>query len=204
MKTFLVQIEKFDTITSIREKMQWSKGGRILLIWPKRGKITLSEVEIDLVKREGSKLGSEVAFVCSDAVTRERAGASNISVFQSVPQAERAQWLSKKSDFKIVPGVFRKQKLEALIKNNERKEKKENIWLRYASIILGGTAIILLMLFFIPSAKITVYPEVSPRNLEINLWASRDISDVNLNGSLPAKEKVVQLDRKSTRLNSSH
>ena len=41
MKTAIVQLDAFDNVISIREKISWSKTQRILLVWPNKGKIKL-------------------------------------------------------------------------------------------------------------------------------------------------------------------
>lgn len=39
MKTHVVQLERDDDVVSARDKMLWSKAPRILVVWPRRGRV---------------------------------------------------------------------------------------------------------------------------------------------------------------------
>jgi hypothetical protein len=198
MKTFLVHLEKFDNVTSTREKIRWAKGNRILIIWPKRGKIALSSSDIELIKREAFAAGSDVAFVCQDPEILDYSAEFGVSVFQSVPQAESSRWQINKKDFKaILPSEKKIQKFETKKTQETRVSVGKNIS-RVGIFVLVGAAILAMIIFFIPSAKITIYPELTPKDITVDIWASPEIDAININGSLPAKIQVIQLSKSAT------
>ena len=195
MKTYLIQLQKFDTITSTIEKMSWAKTRRVLLIWPKRGNPIISIPDVELLKRETISKGLELALVCTNGEIQEFAAANGISVFQSVTQAEREIW--NKPTFQISP----KQSSKVLIPRKQRKEKSKGAFndiLKFISILLAGSAVIALVLFFIPHATITVHPLLTTKEIIIDVWASPEVSSVNINGSLPAQMQTINLTRTAT------
>jgi hypothetical protein len=194
MKTYLIQLQKFDTITSTIDKMSWAKTSRVLLIWPKRGKPLLSIPDVELIKREALAVGVELAFVCTDSEIVEFAEANTISVFQSVTQAERVAWKKPGKGFtpnrrkKVVPKVVRKKTSNGALSGI----------VRAFSMLLAGLAVIALVLFFIPSATITVHPLLTTKEIVIEVWASPEVVSLNINGSLPAQVKVISLTKTAT------
>jgi hypothetical protein len=193
MKTFLVQLEKFDSLSSVREKMRWAKGGRILLIWPRRGKFALSAPELEVLRREAGGVGGEIAIVSQDPSICEAADALGISVFDSVPKAQQSRWNKEIQSFKR---EFSEKNIEVLKRGTElrvkRTNKPEKI-VHWAAVAISALAILSLVLFFLPSATITIHPEIQTKNIAIDVWASPEITAVNINGSLPAKVEAVRL-----------
>ena len=195
MKTYLIQLQKFDNLASIIDKMGWAKTRRILLIWPKRGKPLLSTPDVELIKRKAVSLGADVAFVCRDLEIQESANANSISVFQSVTQAESVAWRTPPSGFEKNREM--KEPLQPPDRKNwkTKNEKNANPIARFLAILVAGLAVLVLVVFFIPSAVITVYPVLTTKEISIDIWASPEVSEINVNGSLPAEVQVLSLTR---------
>ena len=198
MKTYLIQLQKFDNLASTIEKMGWAKTRRILLIWPKRGKPLLSTLDVALIKREADSLGADLAFVCRDLEVGESADANSISVFQSVTQAENATWKTHPSGFDKNRGI--KKLIQIPDRRNWKlgKAKISNPIARILAILVAGLAVLSLVIFFLPSAVVTVYPVLDTREITIDIWASPEVREINVNGSLPAKVQVISLTKTST------
>jgi hypothetical protein len=194
MKTYLIQLQKFDTLSATIEKMSWAKEKRVLLIWPKRGKPLLSIPDVELIKREALAMGVELAFVCTDSEVIEFADAKEISVFQSVTQAERESW--KKPGGEFSPKI--RISVPPKVRHRESSNGAVSVIVRGFSLLLAGLAVIALVLFFIPSATITVHPLLTTREIVIDVWASPEVASLNINGSLPAQVQVINLTKTAT------
>jgi hypothetical protein len=198
MKTFLVQLEKFDTLSSTREKMHWAKGGRILIIWPRRGKFAFSTPELKVLRREAKSLGGEVAIVCQDPSIKEAADALGFSVFDSVPKAQQTRWAKEIQSFKR---QYSEKNVDVLKRGSELRMKrsgKPGKVVHWSAVAISALAILSLVLFFLPSATITIHPIKQIKTIEINIWASPEIATININGSLPAKVEALRLTESSS------
>jgi hypothetical protein len=195
MKTFLVQLEKFDNLASTLEKMHWAKARRILLIWPRRGKISLSLTDIELIKREAIELGADVAFVSHDPTFMEIGTENNVSVFLSVPQAESARWLKAGTSFNKNADLKKKPRLLDPNGNKEKKLATSGKVAQIAAVVIAACAILAMLVFFLPAARVTIYPELTEKVISIDILASPDIVEPNINGSLPAKIQVIQVSK---------
>jgi hypothetical protein len=195
MKTYILQLEKFDNLASTREKMHWAKARRILLVWPKRGKPYLSAADIGSIQHEAARLGLEIAFVCKNGFVQDIAGDLSISVFSSVPQAEKAHW-------KKIVSIHGK-KIERTYANliaarpqGQKVKAKPFYYIKkWVSIILAGLAILSLILFFVPHATIILHPKITEKTITINVFASPEIESVNVNGNLPASLQTIELTK---------
>ena len=51
MKTQIVNIDPHDDYGSVRDKLQWAKALRVILVWPGRGDVLTSRLDLVLLKR---------------------------------------------------------------------------------------------------------------------------------------------------------
>ena len=62
MKTQIITLESHDDLISVRDRMSWAKTPRILLVWPKYEKVTLRQVDLKVLQRHASALGTHLVF----------------------------------------------------------------------------------------------------------------------------------------------
>ena len=88
MKTHLIFLEPFDDIISLRDKMQWGKSSRILIVWPRsRTPLLNRRLDVLLMQRQADSLGAQLAFVTKDSQARYYARELEIPVFANARQA---------------------------------------------------------------------------------------------------------------------
>ena len=196
MKTTLVHLESFDNTSSIVDKIEGSRSARIILVWPRRGRLLLSRLDLEILMRKVKSLGAEFAIVSHDQPVIESANTLGIPTFLSVTKAEEGDWGKKnKINFKKAT-----QKSYQVISDKKkglpgsRATSAKPFW-RVISSILSFSSIIFLLIFLIPSAKITVYPQIYEKTVTISIWASPLVSEVNVNGNLPAIVSSVTLEQ---------
>jgi hypothetical protein len=193
MKTAILQLESYDSFSSICDKFEWAHSARILIVWPKRNSPIQDSFELKQVLREAQERGTQVAIVCRDAWVKELAKEWGISVFSSVTLAERTPWAENQIRFTPrAPEIGL-----TLTQDKHGQPKKESKFLKTVSramgIVLATLAVLLLFGFFLPGAKVTLAPKIEERTIEIPVWASPLIQTVNINGNLPAQKETLEL-----------
>ncbi|MHC1741150.1 MAG: baseplate J/gp47 family protein [Anaerolineaceae bacterium] len=195
MKTAIIQLENYDNLYSIQDRMKWSRANRILLVWPKRGWLIDKQIDLGILQRHAGNLGAQIAFVSRDASIIESANHLNISVFSSVPAAESSRWAPK---LKIFSNNSDSQKLK-LLQQTPRiiKKTKSNIFIqnivRGMAIFLSFLAIISLWVFLLPSARVVLFPVTHEKEIVFSVWASPQVHEVNINGNIPAIKKQIEV-----------
>jgi len=196
MKTTILQLELYDNHFSILDRMEWSHANRILLVWPKRVRLVEDKIDLLIIQRQAVKLGAQLAIVCRDVRVIESANALNISVFASISVAERSRW-------KSTPRFLINRVNNSFITNLQEKEfpqktKKAGssfvtIFTHFVVLLLGILAIVALLIFLVPSATVTLYPQSEEKQITISIWASPQVHEINVNGNLPAVAKQVEV-----------
>ena len=193
MKTHVVQLERDDDIVSARDKMLWSKAPRILVVWPRHGRVLNRELDISLLKRQSQKLGAQLALVTFDDDVILYASEMGIPSFDSVSQAQRNIWKTSRRDAGVVEKPPRKWTLQEW---SEWKKKADNrpapkSPVRFGAFIAGVMAVLALGLFLLPNATVTVMPAEEIQTLNFNVQSNPDVLSPTLAGVIPVKSTTV-------------
>jgi hypothetical protein len=92
MKTQVIQLERHDDVTSVKDKIAWSKASRVLLVWPKRGRVLYRPLDLLLLQRACQAEGAQFACVADDDDVLDHAKELGIPVFRSAKVAQRLAW----------------------------------------------------------------------------------------------------------------
>lgn len=201
MKTTVIQLETHDDVVSIRDKMAWQSCQRMILVWPKRGKLLRDAIDLSLLKRTAGALGSDLALVCHHPVILEDATVVGVPVFASIPSAEKGDW------DRVKPPRSEKRfpKGEAAItrQRDSVKLKKlgggSRLGTRIISLVLSLSSVAALAIYLLPSASITLYPVLSPQSVTIPIQASPEFSGANPSGNIHAKLISAELSGELSR-----
>ncbi|TES92248.1 MAG: hypothetical protein E3J88_01350, partial [Anaerolineales bacterium] len=63
MKTQILHLESYDDLHSIKDKLNWGQGERVILVWPLRGRPLNNKLNLLMVKRHTQALGAILALV---------------------------------------------------------------------------------------------------------------------------------------------
>ncbi len=199
MKTSILQLEPHDDVISARDKMGWSKSARILLVWPRRGRILRRRMDLLLLQRRGQELGAQIALVTRDRQVQLYARELGIPVFSGARQAQSQSWHTRSrlrvtrptgrvpadpvelrrqyTEFHRLPGGFLQHPLP-----------------RFLIFLTGVLSAVILVLFFYPSARVEISPVAREQAVTLSLRASPSISAVNASGGLPAERTSVVVE----------
>jgi hypothetical protein len=197
VKTQIIQLEDHDDTLSVRDKMDWSQTPRVLLVWPTKGKVLRTRLDLILLERYCSAHGSQLAVVTTDKEVIFHAGQAGIPVFRSRSDAQLQPWGKSYRE-------FRRQDLEtyaadklpgiSLDRDPPQPRKKLPLWARLPIFTIGVLTIMTLAAFLLPSAEITVIPQKRFNSLTIPVEAQPDRNQISLSGIVPVKEMTILVE----------
>jgi len=200
MKTVILQIEAYDTVASIRDKIKGCRSKRILLVHPRQKRAFPGRLELDLIARYARENGAAFALVSRNDITREHAESLGISVFGSIPEAQKGEWheadnpLGQTTPFRGHDELIRMR--NNLPKTAATREIRPLV--RYLLVGISFLALAALMVFSLPSATLVVSPVPEVQTMTIDIRASTEIAQANLTGLLPAKEESLSVSGQKT------
>jgi hypothetical protein len=193
MKTYIVQLESHDDVISARDKMAWSKAPRILLVWPRKGRVLDRQADLFLLQRHAQTLGAQMGVVSSDLDVRSSAGELGIPTFYSAVQAQRGSWRRPRGKRRLNWRTFRERRPSVIASVGLREmheylheQPLESTPKRILAFSVGMLAVLVMVMFFVPSAQVTLSPVREEQRLTLPAWASLDIREANPSGGLPA------------------
>ena len=198
MKTQIISLDKFDDIDSIRDKMLWSKSNRMLLVFPKRGKILRRALDMQLLLHTAVDLGGQVALVTNDSVVIDLAQEAGIQVFSEVSEAQQTIWRSPVHPHSVEARVDNRLDLSKLRDHKavylHQPTLLNSAVIRVLAFTLGVLAVITLFLFFMPNALISLHPKVQEQTQQIDIFATSEIANPNVNGGIPIAQATTILE----------
>jgi hypothetical protein len=194
MKTQIIHLAGHDDLVTIRDRMAWAKTPRILLVWPRHGKVALRPVDLTLLQRRAFALGAQLGLVSrSDAIRRE-AAELGLPVFESLPEAQRQSWPEQP---RVSPA--RRSPRPDLRAMRREAFPPEAAWrshplTRILAFSAGVLSVLVLVLGFLPGARITLTVEKRAQAVTIPVSSSPGVRGVYLSGSLPSYEVETSVD----------
>ena len=196
MKTNVIQLEVHDDVISIKDKMAWQSCQRMILVWPKRGKILHNELELVLLNRAAKSLGAELALVTHHPVVSEWALDSNLPLFGSISAAEKSAWktdLQGTIAHKVPKGVQAIKAVKEKLPLSSSPIPASPI-VRKLAVLISLAALIALLVVAVPQAEVTYYPVPTLQEVEISIKASEVFSGINPSGNIPEKPIFVEVN----------
>lgn len=197
MKTFTIHLESHDDVASTMDKISWCKGRRFLLVWPKRSRLMQSRLDLVRIQRYCAGMGAQVGIVTQDAAVEGHAVQLGIPVFKTVAQANRSIWrrgrgkrrllalqTARHRRFLELKDFFGAKRTPAVLENRFRKP----------AFISAVCAVLLLALFFLPSADVNLAMAQSEQRVSLRVQASPEITTPNINGGIPAYVITMEVD----------
>lgn len=197
MKTSIIQLEPNDDIISARDKMTWSKSPRILIVWPSRGKLLRRRIDLVLLKRQGEELGAQLALVTHDRAVALYARELGLPIFPKMKAAQQYAWPSlsvekmKPERKPVDPSQLRAE--------GERFHPAgggllEKTGLRLAVFTLAVLSVLVLVMFFYPSARLVISPAQKTQSADLEVSASPRVRSAGLTGGIPVRQVTVVVE----------
>ncbi len=197
MKTHVISVENHDDYISINDKIIWAKSPRILLVWPDDGRVRILLSDLILMIRKAESIGSQIAVVCDEFDIVDLCKQVNVSVFSSIPEAQKHAWRRPKKTRRL---MSRALAADEKVKLNQRDSIKQTdrrplpYGVRIFIFLIGLMAVCGLIALFIPSAEINLTPKTIPQQVTISIWSNPNVQSVNLSGSVPVKKVPILVE----------
>jgi hypothetical protein len=190
MKTTLIHLESHDNLVSIRDRMSWAKTPRILLVWPRRGRVDVRPLDLTLLRRHAQTLGAELGLVTREAGIWWAAREQKIPCFRTTKLAQRKAWQAVEAfDF---PSP-RRLDLRGLRASLPGEPYRLNLPVRIAVFAAGVLAVLLIVLIFLPSAEVRIVAPIHEQNVTLPVVARADTAQVYLSGEIPIRRLTLDL-----------
>jgi hypothetical protein len=186
MKTQIIQLEPHDDHISIRDKMNWSKTPRILLVLPRRRKFDLNLLDLKLLQRHAHALGAELGLVTKSQKIIRSANALGIPVFSDNLAAQREVWSSQRLAIRKKRRPKRNLRARQASFRREEATWRKHPLARQGAFALATLALLALAFAFIPKARVEIQPQTRTQSISIPVRADLNIDEVFLSGSIPA------------------
>ncbi len=190
MKTIVIQLDAHDDLISVRDKMDWSKAQRILLVWPPDGRPDLAR-KYDLVslQRHATALGAQLGLVTRDGDVSAFARELGLAVFRSAKQAQRQRWQRTR-----VRRRFRRRAQNPSqvyeLHDALRDAKPPTFllgWSRLAIFAVGVLAVLVMSVFLLPGATVKLQPVQEEQSLSMTVTADAKRKGGSLSGLVAAE-----------------
>lgn len=200
MKTTLLALEPHDDLVSIRDRLDWTKTPRVLLVWPKRGRVGIRPLDLALLRRHAAGLGAQLGLVTRESAIRTAAQRLGIPCFRNVKEAQSGPW---PDDVRAVRPMrrFPRANLRAareLLPHPDPFETRRSPLLRLGAFALGVLALFAVMLVFIPSAEIRLTPPEQTQSVLISISAVPEARTAQISGVVPMQTLTLTLEASGT------
>ncbi len=205
MKTQIIQLDSFDDVNSVKDKMNWSQTSRILLVFPQRGKVLKERLDLFLLLRYSESLGRQIAIVTDNPFTRTNAVDLGIPVFDQIQAAQATIWRKPKALVSRIPftSQIRQRKnnpstrqLKTAFQDNHSPNR--TIWnnrvVRLVIFSIGVLSLLVIIAFLLPSAEIKITSPVIIQKAVVDISASPEIRETNLTGLVPSRWITITVE----------
>lgn len=87
-----IQLDIGEDIASIRDRLSFIRGQRVLIIWPENGTALTRKLDLVFIQREARRRVLHVALVTHDETVINHANELGISTYETINEAEKARW----------------------------------------------------------------------------------------------------------------
>ncbi len=205
MKTQILHLEPHDDLISVRDKMNWGQTGRILLVWPERGRLLNRRLDLVILQRHSAALGAQIALVTQDPDVKTYARELAIPVYKNLRRAQNAHWRLPRSLRRSRSAFSSPLRRPQDFRIRERgelppppppilEEPLRSPLLRILVFALGVIAVLAVVAVLLPAAEIRLQPETRRQSVEILVQANPALSAVNFSGMVPARRQTVVVE----------
>lgn len=191
-----VQLETNEDVISVRDRLSFIRGRRVLLIWPETGTALTRKLDLVLVQREAKRRVLQLALVTHDPGVIEHARDLGISTFETIGESERNRWKRGRTRV-FLPRQHKPshnpdpEELMSVASRVRRPRKRISL-LRYLLTriivltivlgVIGGSAYLIL-----PYAEVQITPERELIAVETQIMVDPLATDIDIdNGVIPA------------------
>ena len=217
MRLQIIQLESYDDVVSVRDRLAFVRADRVLLVWPAQVEavsvspaILSRKLDLVLVQRAAVHNGLRLALVTHDPLVIAQANDLNLSVFDSVDAGSKIRWKRPSNQvftnratrpeysdqYELLEAASRLSRMRAVPPEQRRRNQIIRVAAAVilAATLLGGAYIVL------PSATVRIFPAHDQLTTTVKLTADPTIVIENVDsGHVPATlAKDIFIQRQAT------
>lgn len=203
-----LQLQKGDDVPSVRDRLSFIHGKRVLLIWPEEGTALNRKLDLVLIQREAMRRAIQVALVTHDPQVIQHAAELNISTFETIGASERARW--KRGRSKVFTHRFQRPQdtpepdelmpVASRVRSDE--PERVGVWralMRLVVLLLLLAVTAAAVIVIVPGATVTIAPAHEIVTVEVPLTADFETTDLDVeNAIIPATRLSVTVEETGT------
>lgn len=209
-----IQLEPYDDVVSVRDRLQFAAQRRVLLVFPPQGKILRRKLDLVLIQREALRRNLQIALLTRDPEVAENAASVGLSCFYTLRQARSRRWHSNRGrvftdrsqrpadeighPYELLPFATR---LKPELTPAQRFRRLLGRLLAALAVLV---ALLASMIVIIPSATVTLTPASDAINEPITITADPALSQIDVpNSAIPAQIVRVLVQASTVTIESS-
>jgi hypothetical protein len=200
VKTQIIHLESHDDTNSVIDKMDWSQTPRVLLIWPEKTDVLTGHLDLVILERHCTSLGSQLALVTPQPDVRYNAEKAGIPVFKSREEAQTKPWPRSQRFYRrrsIQQKILEPREVDI----PERPQVQELFelprWGQLAVFTVGVIAVLAVALLLLPQSEIHIPNQDQWTEVVLPVRASPQIQEIYVSGAIPAREISVSVEKRA-------
>jgi hypothetical protein len=199
VKVHIVHLDLHDDYVSARDKLGWAKSPRVLIVWPKYGRILHRRLDLVLLQRFAAQHSLQIGLVTNDPGVLDHADVLAIPAFESVDAVTDAGWRRRARRRSKAAGP-RPRKKEASIarleSTNDLADRPPSTPLKILRalllvvvlVTLGGLAILI-----VSRAELIISPPIEAQTTNLLLHVDPALVVPEADGAIPGQILTVQV-----------
>jgi hypothetical protein len=194
VKTQILYLDPNDDRASTRDKLGWTQAPRVILVWPKYGRVLTRRLDLVLLQRYAQQRSSQIGIITHDPDVLENAEILSIPVFDSIDHIPEPMWprtVTMHPQLKPEPRE-RDDELSYPLQPSPKSEKTEQLMQIVRPVVTGVAVIAVLLLIFalVPSAEVVLSPTIHPLEIEITVRLDPQIEEPHIH-AIPSRSVSV-------------
>ncbi len=203
-----IQLAPDEDTTSVRDRLSFIRGKRVLLVWPEEGTVLQRKLDLVLVQREAMRRAVRLALVTHDPLVIKHADELNISTFRTIGESERKRWRRGKRG-QVFANRYQKpeeqplpEDIQEVASRTRQEESAPSLvttitrWVAGVVVVLAGFGA---AYTFIPSATVTLTPARTLEEITVEVRAEDAVNDLDIeNRVMPLTRLRVEIVENGT------
>jgi hypothetical protein len=190
VKVHILYLDPHDDHVSTLDKLGWAKAPRVLIVWPRYGRVLTRRLDLVLLQRNAQQRSKQIGLVTHDPDIRAYARELGIPVFDSLDNIPEQKWHKRARTRPPILGREGPPPTDLLSPPRETAPSPRMRPLsKIMRFMLAGIALLgifLLAVVVVPNAEITLTPQTKTQELEITLILDPEVEQPQPDGHIPA------------------
>lgn len=184
--------------------MDWSQTPRVLLIWPENTHVLTDQLDLVMLERHCTAMGSQLALVTSHPDVQYHARKTGIPTFKTKQKAQSQPWFRSDRFYRrsrIQEQLLSPREVDLSARPPSRALPEIDLpyWGKLTVFTAAVFAVLAIATLFLPRSQITFPTQRQWSEITLPVQASPQIEDVHISGAVPVSEITINLEKRGQR-----